>query len=149
MLDLQVPDFAKQDLVMSSLMLTSPRAAAVPTPRPDEQFKDVLPAPPTTNREFTRDEELATFIEVYDNQTKTPHRVEIKTTVIADDGTVAFTASEERKSEEIGPSGGGYGHTAKVPLKNLAPGRYVLRVEARALVSNGATAAREVEFRLR
>jgi VWFA-related protein len=149
MLDLDVPDFAKQDLAMSSLMVTSPRAMTVPTPRPDEQFKDVMPAPPTTTREFGRAEELATFTEVYDNQTRTPHRVEIKTSVVADDGTVAFSTTEERRSEEIGTGGGGYGHTAKVPLKALAPGRYVLRVEARSTLGKGATAMREVEFRIR
>jgi VWFA-related protein len=149
MLDLEVPDFGKQNLSMSSLMMTSSRALAVPTPRPDPQFKDVMPAPPTTNRVFGRDEEVATFAEVYDNQAKTPHRVEIKTSVLADDGSVAFTTSEERRSEEIGPSGGWYGHTAKIPLKNLAPGRYVLRVEARSLLGKGETAMREVEFRVR
>jgi hypothetical protein len=34
-------------------------------------------------------------------------------------------------------------------LKEFAPGRYVFRVEARALVSDGATVTREVEFRVR
>lgn len=149
MLDIDVPDFSKRGLVMSGLVLTSPRASAVPTPRADDQLKDVLPAPPTTIREFMRDEELATFAEVYDNQTRAPHRVEIKTSVLADDGTVVFTASEERRSEELGPSGGGYGQAAKIPLKSFSPGRYVLRVEARTLLSNGGTAMRELEFRVR
>jgi hypothetical protein len=149
MLDVDVPDFGKQSLVMSGLVITSPRASAVPSPRVDEQLKGVLPAPPTTVREFLRDEEIAAFVEVYDNQTRTPHRVEIKTSVLAEGGGVVFSATEERRSEELGPSGGGYGHVAKIPLKGLGAGRYVLRVEARTLLSNGGTSMRELEFRVR
>jgi hypothetical protein len=148
-LDVDVPDFSKDPLVMSGVVVTAASANLTPTVRPDEQLKGVLPAPPTTVREFSRDDELATFAEIYDNLTKTPHRVEIKTSVIADDGKVVFNTAEERRSEEIGPAGGGYGHTAKIPLKSLAPGRYVLRVEARTLLSGGGTAMRELEFSVR
>ena len=147
LLDLDVPDFSKDKLAMSGLAITSAGASAVPTARADEQFKDVLPAAPTTIRTFARQDELATFVEVYDNE-RTPHRVEIKTTVLADDGTVAFTTSEERRSEELGSAGGGYGHTTRIPLKGFAPGRYVLRTEARSLLANGATGMRELEFRV-
>lgn len=149
LLDIDVPDFSKDRLSMSGLVITSAGASAVPTARVDDQFKDVLPAAPTTLREFARQDELATFVEVYDNETRTPHRVEIKTTVLADNGTVAFTTSEERRSEELGPAGGGYGHTTRIPLTGLAPGRYVLRTEARSTLGSGATAMREVEFRVR
>ena len=148
-LDIDVPDFSKEPLVMSGLVITSAGSMQTPTIRPDDQLKGVLPAPPTTVRDFSRDDEIATFAEVYDNQTRAAHRVEIKTSVIADDGKVVFNAAEERRSEEIGPAGGGYGHTAKIPLKALAPGRYVLRVEARTLLSGGGTAMRELEFRVR
>lgn len=148
-LDIEVPDFSKQGLAMSGLAITSAGASVMPTAIADAQFKDVLPAPPTTMREFARADEIATFVEVYDNQTRTPHRVAIKTSVIADNGTVVFTAAEERRSEELGTAGGGYGHTAKIPLKDLAPGRYVLRVEAQMLLANPAGATRELEFRVR
>ena len=148
LLDVDVPDFSKDRLSMSGLVITSPGASAVPTARVDDQFKDVLPAAPTTIRDFSPQDELATFVEIYDNE-KTPHRVEIKTSVLADNGTVAFTTSEERRSEELGPSGGGYGHTARIPLKGLARGRYVLRTEARSTLGGGATVTRELEFRVR
>ena len=149
MLDVEVPDFSKSPLVMSHVVMTSKGASSVPTARADELLKDVLPAAPTALREFVRGDEIATYTEVYDNQTRTPHRVEIKTTVIGDDGKIVFNTSEERRSEEIGAAGGGYGHAARIPLTSFAPGRYVLRVEARALVSDGGTAMRELEFRVR
>jgi VWFA-related protein len=149
MLDMEVPDFSKPPLAVSGIVVTSSGSTAVPTARADEQFKDVLPSAPTTIRDYGRDEEIATFAEIYDNQTRTPHRVEIKTTVLADDGQAVFTRAEERRSEELGPAGGGYGHASKIPLKDFAPGRYVLRVEARSLLSNGGTGMRELEFRVR
>jgi hypothetical protein len=118
------------------------------TANPDPGFKDVLPASPTARREFPRSDILSLFVDVYDNQ-RPPHRVAIQTTVTADNGTIVFTSSDERSSDELGGAkGGGYGHTATIPLKDLEPGRYVLAVRARTLLSNGATASRELEFRV-
>ena len=55
----------------------------------------------------------------------------------------------QRRSEELGAKGGGYGHTARIPLKGLSPGRYVLRTEARSLLASRPTVSRELEFRVR
>jgi hypothetical protein len=60
-----------------------------------------------------------------------------------------FSAKDERRSDELKGVNGTYGHVTNVPLKGVAPGRYVLRVEAQSLLSNGATAAREIEFTVR
>lgn len=147
--DVDVPDFSKGLLSMSGIAISSAYASRVTTANPDPGFKDVLPSPPTAVREFPRGDELALFAEVYDNQGKTPHRVAIKTTILADDGRVAFSASDERRSEELQGAGGGYGYVLKVPLAGFAPGRYVLGVEARTLLASGGTAAREIEFRVR
>jgi hypothetical protein len=43
---------------------------------------------------------------------------------------------------------GGYGYTGNIPLTGFAPGRYVLRVEAKSLIGKGETVQREVEFRV-
>lgn len=147
--DLDVPDFSKGALLMSGITLTSESAARIPTVNPDPGFKDVLPASPTAIREFPRSDTLGLFAEVYDNQTAAAHRVAITTTVTADDGRVVFTAGDERASQELQGKKGGYGYLAKIPLAELAPGRYVLRVEARTLLAKGGTAARELEFRVR
>ena len=147
--DVDVPDFSKGLLTMSGIAISSAYASRVATANPDPGFKDVLPSPPTAVRDFPRGDELALFVEVYDNQGKTPHRVAIKTTIAADDGRLAFSASDERRSEELQGARGGYGYVLKVPLAGFAPGRYVLRVEAQTLLSGGGTAAREIEFRVR
>jgi hypothetical protein len=134
---------------MSGITMTSASASRMPTANPDEQLKGVLPAAPTAIRDFPRDDKLAVFAEVYDNQSSTPHRVAITSSLIADDGRVVFSASDERGSDELQGKKGGYGYTREIALNPFAPGRYVLRIEARTLLASGATAAREVELRVR
>ena len=146
--DLAVPDFPKDPLSMSGILIASAVGNQIPTANPDPEFKTVLPAPPTTIRDFPRGDTLALFTEVYDNQTKVAHRVAIKTSVIADDGKVVYTAGDERKSDELQGAKGGYGYSAAIETKGLAPGRYVLRVEAETLLTDGGKAKREVEFRV-
>jgi hypothetical protein len=147
--DLDVPDFGKGPLLMSGIALTSASVTRTPTANPDPGFKDVLPTPATAIRDFPRSDTLALFAEIYDNQTSARHKVAIKTSVLADDGRVVFTAGDERSTDELQGAKGGFGYTANVPLAGFAPGRYVLRVEATAQISNGGSTARELEFRVR
>jgi hypothetical protein len=149
--DFAAPDFSKGPLTMSGIVMTSASGTRVPTTTADptgNDFKDVLPGPPTAMREFPQGDQLAIFTEVYDNLPKTPHRVAITASVLADDGKVVFSRSDERNSDELKGSVGGYGYTATIPLKGLAPGRYVLRVEAKSLIGKGETVTRDVEFRV-
>jgi VWFA-related protein len=149
MYDLDVPDFSKADLSMGGVLLTSASASRIPTANPDKDFKEILPASPTALREFPTGDQLTLAVDVYDNKVSTPHRVEIRTTVTADDGNVVFSSKDERRSDELKGVNGTYGHVANIPLKGVAPGRYVLKVEAQALLSNGGTAMREIEFQVR
>lgn len=147
--DIDVPDFTKPALAMSGLLITSPSASTLPTANPDPDLRDVLPGSPAALRDFPPTDVLAVFAEIYDNLRGPAHRVSIATTVRADDGTVVFQSEDERHSGELKGGTGGYGHTASIPLKGLAPGRYVLRMDARILLAGGAAASREVEFRVR
>jgi VWFA-related protein len=144
--DLQVPDFAKAPFSMSGLVLTSPVGAAMPSARPDEQMKVVLPGPPMALRTFPQNDEIALFAEVYDNEGKSPHKVDITATVTADEGKVMFKADEVRDSSELGGQKGGYGYQARIPLKDLAPGRYVLKVEAHSRLGSTPSVSREVQI---
>jgi hypothetical protein len=60
-----------------------------------------------------------------------------------------FTASDERASSELQGKKGGYGYQQTIPLSPFAPGRYVLRIEAKNLAARDLTVARELEFRVR
>jgi hypothetical protein len=145
--DLEVPDFAKAPLSMSSLALTSAMSGIAPTVRPKDPLEKLLPGPLSSYREFSPQDEVAFFAEVYDT-IKQPHKVEIAATVKAEGGQTVFQTREERDSSERGGGAGGYGFTARVPLKNMTPGLYVLRVDATAAVGDRATTAQEVVFRV-
>jgi VWFA-related protein len=144
--DLEVPDFAKAPFAISGLVMTSPSAAALPTLKPDEQLKQVLPGPPVAARAFPQNEEVALFAEVYDNAAATPHKVDITTTVTTDEGKVMFKVEEPRDSADLGGRTGGYGFIARIPLKDLAPGNYVLTVSAKSRLGNTPAAERQVRL---
>lgn len=143
LLDLDVPDFLKAPLSMSGLALTSGSGSAMPTVKQDEQLKAVMPGPAIALRSFPQNDEVLVFAEIYDNQGGTPHKVDISATVTADEGKVMFKTDEIRDSSELGGARGGYGFTARIPMKDLAPGTYVLKVEAMSRLSNVPTVSRE------
>jgi hypothetical protein len=149
--DLDAPDFSKGPIAMSGLVLSSLTATRIPTASPGgPEIKDLMPVTPSASRVFQPADELSVFVEIYDNLGKTPaHRVVVTTTVLSDEGKSVFTTSDERGSDELTGTGGGYGHISKVPLSSFAPGRYVLRVEARPTLGNSAPILREVEFSVR
>jgi VWFA-related protein len=144
--DLDVPDFAKLPFSISGLVMTSPLAAQVMTVRPDEQLRAALPASPVAVRAFPQNDEIALFAEVYDNGGGTPHKVDISTTITSDEGKQLFKANEERDSADLGGKSGGYGYMTKIPLKDIAPGNYVLTVSARTRLGNATPAERQVRI---
>ena len=160
--DLDVPDFYKQPLAMSGLTLISAAGNLAPTARvKDDPVGTLLMQPPTATREFTRDDQLMLFAEVYENQQNLPpHTVDIATEVRAEGGRVVFSNSEARSSTELKGSlpaeagkakaGGGYGYTVQIPLKDFAPGLYVVHVEGRSLAGKADSGVgRDIQIRIR
>ena len=88
---------------MSGVALTSPASSRVPTVRPDDELRQVLPAPPVGSRIFPVGDELALFAEIYDNAGGSPHKVDITTTVTADEGKVLFKIG--RHARFVGAAG--------------------------------------------
>lgn len=146
--DLEVPDFYKAPISLSGLTLTSMAGASMATMKPDEQLKAVLPAPPVALRSFPQNDEIALFAEVYDNTGKAPHKVDIVTSVITDEGKTMFQVEDERDSSELQGAKGGYGYTTRVPLSQIPPGLYVLSVDARSRLGNEGTATRQIVIRV-
>ena len=148
--DLDVPDFSKASLSMSDIILsTIESTAGTPTARPDETLKPLLPGPPTTDRVFAADDQISLFVDVYDNEVKKPHKVDISTSVLSTEGTVIFGADEVRDSSDLAGKPGGYGHSATIPLQSLSPGLYVLKVEARSRLKADELIVKQVPFRVR
>jgi hypothetical protein len=141
--DIEVPDFSKDALSISSLALTSQGTGLAPTARPKDPLAKLLPAPLTSYRDFLQADEIALFAEVYEAVPGPSHKVEINLTMKAEGGQSVFSTREERDSSELGGGSGGYGFSARVPLKDLTPGLYVLRVEATSRTGDRQTVARE------
>ncbi len=147
--DLDVPDFTKEKLAVSGIVVASAAGTLISTVKQDEALRGVLPAPPAASRLFPRGDELAVYAEVYDNDVRNPHTVDITTTVVSEDGRNVFTTSEERSSSELQGKPGGYGHQARIQLKDFAPGIYLLTVEAKSRAGNEPPVSRTIQFEVR
>jgi VWFA-related protein len=147
--DLEVPDFTQAPLTMSGIAIASAAALTISTAKVDDQLKDVLPGPPTAIRVFPRGDALAVFAEVYDNDLKAPHIVDISTTVVSEDGRNVFKTAEERSSADLQGKPGGYGHQTRIDLKDFAPGTYLLTVEAKSRAGDKPPIGRTVQFKVR
>jgi len=144
--DLEVPDYAKNPFGISGIVMTSASTAGMPTAKADEQVKPVLPGPPVAMRSFPQNDEVALFAEVYDTPGNTTHKVDITTSVTTDDGRVMFKTEDTRDSADLGGKSGGYGYTTRIPLKDLAPGNYVLTVAAKSRLGNATAVERQVRL---
>ncbi|MCC7126274.1 MAG: VWA domain-containing protein [Acidobacteria bacterium] len=146
--DLEVPEFNKDKLLMSSLALTSAASSIAPTARTKDPLQQLLPGPLSSYREFPQNDELALFTEVYDNSGNQPHKVDITASIRAEGGQSVFQTSEERDSSELKGSAGGYGFALRIPLKSIPPGLYVVRVEAQSRLGDRPSALRETVIRV-
>lgn len=149
--DIEVPDFYKAGLSMSGVSLTSAVASSTPTVRPEDPLANVLPGPPATTREFERADRLGLFAEFYENMPGAPpHVVDIGTTIRDGGGRIVFEQREERSSTDLQGASGGYGYGLQIPLGDIAPGTYVIRVEGRSRANNAdAPIGRDVLIRIR
>jgi VWFA-related protein len=148
--DLEVPDFYAPGLSMSGLALTSALASAGPTVKPKDPLGTVLPGPPATLREFEQRDQIAIFAEFYENlRNAPPHVVDVSTTMRDEAGRVVFEHREERSSTDLQGATGGYGYGIQIPLRDIAPGTYLLRVEGRSRADNARVVGREVLIRVR
>ena len=141
--DVEVPDFAKEPMTISGLALTSMATSAVPTARPKDPLAKLLPGPLSTHRDFVQNDEIALFAEVYETGGGPGHKVAINLTMKEEGGNTVFQTREERDSSELAGSSGGYGFTTRIPLRDIAPGLYVLRLEAQARIGDRPVVARE------
>jgi hypothetical protein len=66
--------------------------------------------------------------------------------VITDEGRTVFNTGDERSSEELKGPRGRYSHAVRLSLKGFEPGVYVLRVQARSRLGQGASVSRDLPF---
>lgn len=136
--DMLVPDFTAKGLGMSGLLVTDEAARREFSPQPDDQLPPgALPAAATSRRAFNWTGVLSVFAEVYDNgSARDVRRIEVTTALIGDEGGAVFSARET-------VTGSRFPVTKQIPLKDMRPGSYVLRMEARLLGDGTDRAIRE------
>jgi VWFA-related protein len=143
--DLDVPDFRKEKLMVGGLLMTTPSVQQTPSIQPDPVVTKLLPAPATSRREFPQSDVLALYTEIYDNDTsRQVRRIDVNVRAISEAGTAIAVSTDELINGESGEKPWDiYGFATRIPLKALAPGRYVLRVEASVRGSDAPPARRE------
>jgi len=148
--DLDVPDFFGTPLSMSGVALTGEEAGLVPSPKPDPIIEKLLPGTPVTQRVFSSTDIVTALVEVYDNQRGGPaHTVYIATSVTTEDGKVLFREEASRPSADLKGGRGAFGHTVKIPLRDLGAGAFILKIEARSSLGTTTVVSRETPFRVR
>ncbi len=129
--DLIVPDFQKEELALSGLLLTSVTAQQTPTADPDPLVSKQLPGAATSRRSFPVGDTLAVYAEVYDNNpSRQPRQIDVAVRLIAAQGNDVFTANDSM-STNTGRPGEPPSIYAQFKLEDLDPGTYLLRVEAK------------------
>jgi hypothetical protein len=146
--DLEVPDFDKQTVSMGNVLLSAASAGRTPTSLDAPSVRDALGgAAPTSRREFTLEDTLMVYAEIYDNETTRPHTVDLTTTIRTDDGTQVFVSREERATQPAEGMRHVYAYLARIPLQDLVPGKFVLTVEGRSRLGDKAT--KEIQFTIK
>jgi VWFA-related protein len=145
--EVEVPDFAKPLLSMSSLAMTSVATGGIPTGRP-EVLRDLLPIVPTAARVFHATDEITVYAECYDNATAQPHTLDVTTSILDNGGKAIVSQHQERSSADLQATHGRFSTAARIPLASLAPGKYVMRLEAASRFGTADPVSREAPFRV-
>jgi VWFA-related protein len=128
--DVEVPNF-NDDFSMSGISVTSEDARRTLTVTPPGRFDVALPGPPTTAREFSRDDVLTLFAEAYENRLK-QHQVTFTVELRNTSGKVLDRIAIERASPEKPKASSVYTFAPNLALAEVPPGSYVLNIEARS-----------------
>jgi VWFA-related protein len=144
--DLQVPDFGKDPLMLSGILITSSSAQAAMTALADPAAAKLLAGPAMSRRTFASSDTLTLSAEIYDNMAaRQVRQVEASVTLTSEEGKEVFSARDSVANPSTSLGAGNkaeywtsYALTRDVPLKNVPPGRYLLRVEAQARASSSA-----------
>jgi VWFA-related protein len=131
--DLDVPDFRKDKLMMGGLLLASNMGQQTPSIQPDPVLQKVMPAAATSRREFSQRDLIAVYTEIYDNLgAQMARNIDVAVRIVSEDGKEVLAIRDTLENGGVAPKKPWdlYGYTRDIALKNVAPGRYALRVEA-------------------
>jgi VWFA-related protein len=136
--DLDVPDFHKQALSVSGLVL------GVDPPLPGamkDAFADLMKVVPTPVREFSASTTVTAFMRAYQGGTKPLTSAEVRAAIVDTGDQERVTRTTALEATDFG-SGRFASYQWKLPVDGLAPGAYLLRFDIKAGTSSARREAR-------
>jgi VWFA-related protein len=127
--DLVIPKFDASTPILSGVVVATKFGSIMPTLQSDPEMREVLPGPPTADRDFIQADTLWAFVEIYKND-KSPSAVSLSFILAGEGGTSVFRTEDRIEPSSFDNARRAYGYRAEIPLGSVAPGAYVLRVEA-------------------
>ena len=145
--DLEIPNYAKEPLVMSGVALTSSTAKDTVTvwPGTARPLDTKLPSPITAARTFYPEETVTLYTEVYANGKRT-QPVDFKVDLRSDSGRVVSSSPANPGSKDSIGAGTTYSFVTPIKLDGVNSGAYVLHVEA---TNHKSTVTRDIPIRVR
>lgn len=140
--DVIVPDFAKDKLSLSGVVVTADPALPA---APADAFAAIIPVVPTTEREFARADRARAFVRIYQGGKQPAAGVEVATQVIDAMGAAVSSATGSVGADAFAKTRAAE-YTCDLPLASLAPGTYLLTIEVRL---GALTSRRDVRFLVR
>jgi VWFA-related protein len=145
--DLEIPDY-DDDFEISGLSLSSSVSGQTPTVSPYNHLDVAFPGPPTTVREFVRDDRVTLYAEAYENRKK-PHTVTMTVELRDTAGRVVGTHSLDRETKDKPKEASRYTFAPTLSLEDVPAGEYVLHVDARSSLDKNKPQVREIPIRVR
>jgi hypothetical protein len=112
---------------------------------PKDFLASVVPVAPTTQRTFMKGHRPTAFLRLYQGGKKPLEPVRMTTTIINDQDRTVVKADRAVEPSDFDASRAA-DHRFDLPIEDLLPGSYLLRVEAAA---GKVTSSRELRFVLR
>ncbi len=126
--DVDVPDFAKEGLSLSGLLLGRMPARSVAR---SDVLRDFVPVVPTIARNFATTDRVGAFVRVYQGGKATPLTSRITTRIFNERDQAVLDETVTLGADRFGAQRSA-DHRIDLPLDRLGPGRYLLQVEATA-----------------
>ena len=146
--DVDVPDFGKDALAVSGLVLLAGREPDGILLSPDDPFQLLAVRAPTTRRVFGADETVGVMAAIYDAADGRPHTLDVEAIIRSESGDSTPVARVSLSSDELKKSAHSLRFEAPLPLAKLPAGRYLVSLEARSS-AGGAPVSRTIPFQIR
>ena len=139
--DLDVPDFTKPLEASGIVVEAVPTGATAPM----DAFDAFLPVVPTTNRDFTANQQVTAFMRIYQGGTGSAKPVEVRARIVNESDAPVGTGKDMIYGTDFRVGGRAADYRFNVPVKNLPAGLYLLTFE---IELDGTIVERAVQFKV-